>query len=96
MELRESRQRLVNLEPYIGFISLISDISGLVNAESFTDHIDSLGLSLPEDVEEDEAKERIAGMFTSFAVTCLIPAFSAALQLGILVNPGTVTTEAEL
>ena len=95
MELRESRERLDNLDPYVGFLAMMSDISGLVTAETFSEHIETLGLALPEDMDEEEAKERIADMFTSFAISCLIPSFSAALQLGIIVNPGTFVTEIE-
>lgn len=94
MEKRESRERLEKLNPYIGFISMISDISGQVTAEMFAENAFKLGLNAPDDLDEDEVKEHLSDLFTSFAVTCLVPAFSAAIQLGILVNPGTVFTEA--
>jgi len=95
MEIKESQNRLKNLEPYENFLAMFSDISGLVTAESFSEQIKFFGISMPEDIDEDEAKKQIADMFTNIALSCLVPAFSAALQLGIVVNPGTFVTEVE-
>jgi len=93
MEIRESRVRLKSLEPYVDFLAMFSDISGLITAESFSEQINLLGIEMPEGLAEEEAKTQIADMFTGIAISCLIPAFSAALQLGIIVNPGTFVTD---
>lgn len=93
MEIKESRERLAKIEPFIDFIALMSDISGQVMAESSSELLKAAGLE-DLDIPEDEGYAALADMYTSVAISCLVPAFSAALKLGILVNPGTYVTEA--
>jgi len=93
MEIRESRARLKKVEPFVDFIALMADINGQVLAESFSDLLKSVGIEELE-IDEEEGHEALAELYTSIAISCLVPAFAAALQLGILVNPGTYVTEA--
>jgi hypothetical protein len=92
MEMRESRERLQKVEPYIDFISLMADINGRVLAETFTELSEKLGLT-ESGLEKDEERDVLADLYTSIAISCIVPAFSAALELGILENPGTYVTE---
>jgi hypothetical protein len=92
MEIKESRARLRKIEPYIDFISLMADINGQVLAETFTELAEKLGLT-ESGLDKDEEREVLADLYTSIAISCIVPAFSAALELGILENPGAFVTE---
>jgi hypothetical protein len=92
MEIRESRARLKKVEPYIDFIALMADINGLVLAETFSELAEKLGLD-QSGLDREEEREIMADLYTSIAISCIVPAFSAALEIGILENPGTFVTE---
>lgn len=93
MELRESIARLERLNPYLEYIALASDISGQMLAETFTDVLSKAGLIDPDDPSEDH-RDALAELYTTIALSCLVPAFSSALHLGIIVNPGAYVSGA--
>jgi len=93
MELRESQERLSALDPYVDFLALMSDIAGQTLTETFTDFLSALGVE-SSGLDKDEEREVMSDLYTSIAVSVLVPAFSAALKLGIVVDPGTFHMEA--
>ena len=87
MEQKESLVRLERVLPYMDFISLMSTINGEVLAETLTHVLRKYNL-IDDTVKLEEEKEIMAELYTQVSASVLIPAFSAALQLGIIVNPG--------
>jgi hypothetical protein len=87
MEQRESLVRLERVLPYMDFISLMSTINGEVLAETLTHVLRKYNL-IDDTVKLEEEKEIMAELYTQVSASVLIPAFSAALQLGIIINPG--------
>lgn len=92
MEIKESRARMANLDPYIDFIDLMAFINGEILAETFTGVMEKIGVKV-SDEDLVEGREMLAELYTGIALSCIIPTFSAALQLGIIVNPGTYVVE---
>lgn len=88
MERRESDERLLNVVPYMDFIELMANINGEVLSETFASVLRRYNLLGPEMSIEDE-KDVMCELYTQISASALIPAISAALQLGILVNPGS-------
>jgi hypothetical protein len=89
MELKESIERLREVEPYKSFLDLLSEITGQVMS-----HTLATVLTENDIVEEEIDKEQqaiMAEVYTRVANLALVPAFAAALKLGIIVNPGTFT-----
>ncbi len=87
MEQKESLVRLERVLPYMDFISLMSTINGEVLAETLTHVLRKYNL-IDDTVKLEEEKEIMAELYTQVSASVLIPAFSAALQLGIIINPG--------
>lgn len=88
MERRESLERLLQVLPYKSFIEMMSSINGKILAQSLTQILkDNDILSSEYDLESD--LETMEEIYTRVSASALIPAIAAALQLGILVNPGT-------
>ena len=87
MEQMESLVRLERVLPYMDFISLMSTINGEVLAETLTHVLRKYNL-IDDTVKLEEEKEIMAELYTQVSASVLIPAFSAALQLGIIINPG--------
>lgn len=94
MELRESQARLEKLEPYIDFIDMLSSINGEILAETFSGIMSKLGVSI-SDEDMIEGRELMSELYAGISLSCIVPAFSAALHLGIIVNPGAYVTEVE-
>jgi len=93
MEIQESKVRLEKLEPYDEFIYTFANISGDILAETFSGVMKKIGVEI---TDEDliEGREIMAELYSGVALSCIIPAFSIALHLGIIVNPGAFVTEA--
>ncbi len=88
LEIRESIVRLERVKPYMDFISLMSNINGEVLAETLTNVLRKYNL-IDDTIKLEEEKDIMAELYTQVSASVLIPAFSAALQLGIIVNPGS-------
>lgn len=88
MEKKESLVRLERVLPYMDFISLMSTINGEVLAETLANVLRKYNL-LDDTIKLEEEKDIMADLYTQVSASVLIPAFSAALQLGIIVNPGS-------
>jgi len=83
MELKESTARLRRVEPYKEFIDLISTIAGEIMSKTTQDAL------VDEKMFDEEEQFFISEMYAKMAQVALVPAFSAALELGLVVNPGT-------
>jgi hypothetical protein len=94
MELRESLLRMARLDPYIDFIELVSSINGEILAETFSSILEKLDIDV-SDKDLVEGREMLSELYAGIALSCIVPAFSAALHLGILVNPGAYVVEAD-
>lgn len=94
MELRESTLRMARLDPYIDFIELVSSINGEILAETFSSILEKLDIEVT-DKDLIEGREMLSELYAGVALSCIIPAFSAALHLGIMVNPGAYVMEAD-
>lgn len=92
MELRESEIRMARLDPYLDFIQMVASINGEILAETFSTVLGKMDIEV-SDEDMIEGREILADIYAGVALSCIIPAFSSALQLGILVNPGTFVTE---
>jgi hypothetical protein len=88
MERRESDVRLLNVIPYMDFIELMANITGEVLAETFAGVLRKYGL-VESDLSIEDEKELMCELYTQISASALIPSFSAALQLGIIVNPSS-------
>lgn len=94
LERKESETRLEAVYAYRSFISLLAGINGEILAETFTNMLSKHGLM--EGLEELESeKELMSEIYEQLSISALVPAFSAALALGIIINPGTFTEEME-
>lgn len=93
MEMRDSERRLARVLPYKSFLEMMSVMNGTVLAEAMVDVLKAEGV-LDEDAEfgEDELKT-MAQIYAKVSHSVLVPAFAAALALGIIVNPGAFTSE---
>jgi hypothetical protein len=92
LERKESEERLQAVYPYRSFIALMAGISGEILAETFTNLMSKHGLVDGEEAAELE-KELMSEIYEQVSISALVPAFSAALDLGIIVNPGTFTED---
>lgn len=92
MERRDSRERLLQLEPYVGFIDTMSGIVAEILSESFANILRKYGLEA-EDVSIEQEKQSLSVLYKQLAVSTLVPTLSVGLKLGIIENPGTFTTE---
>lgn len=94
LERKESEQRLEAVYAYRSFIALMAGINGEILAETFTSMLSKHGLLEGAEALESE-KEIMAEIYEQLSISALVPAFSAALDLGIIVNPGTFTEDLE-
>lgn len=97
LERRESRERLRRVRPFESFIDMLSSITGQVLAETLDNLLDDSESSFNDLTEEQQEtqKQIMTILYTKVAEVALIPAFAAALELGLVVNPGTFTGELE-
>jgi hypothetical protein len=78
-----SDARSSRVEPYIGFIQSMSEISATTLTGGFR-------LSNPD--ADEEGLDAMHDVFATSAYLSTYAAFSAALELGLIVNPGTLGT----
>ena len=88
MERKESLQRLLQVIPYKPFVDMMAAINGQVLAETLTETLKEDGI-INDDSSLAEDMELMAEIYTRVSAAVLIPALAAALELGILVNPGS-------
>jgi hypothetical protein len=92
VEERDSVNRILSLAAYKDFITTMATINAEIGASShYTTLVDS-GF-LPDDINLDEVKERITDLYYSLSASAIVSALSAALSLGIVVNPGAYVLE---
>lgn len=92
MELQESNKRLSALDPYKSFISMMANITAEILTETSANLLGKEmfeNTGIPQDVQED----LLFDMYLKISAMSLLPAVSAALDLGIMVNPGAYTTD---
>jgi hypothetical protein len=88
MERKESLERLLRVMPYKAFVDMMSSMNGQVLAETLTTTLKEDGV-ISDDSSLAEDMELMAEIYTRVSAAVLIPALAAALELGILVNPGS-------
>jgi hypothetical protein len=94
MERRDSELRLHSVEPYASFIDTLAKINGEILAETFASVLKKYNL-IDDELTVESEKEVMAELYTHISISALVPALSAALKLGILVNPGTYVTDGD-
>jgi hypothetical protein len=92
MEYQDSILRLNSLTPYTGFIDTMATINAEILAETFAGVLRKYNL-IDESLSLEDEKELMSGLYKHISISALVPAFSSALKLGILVNPGMYITE---
>lgn len=85
MERKESLERLLKVMPYKPFVDMMAAINGQVLSDTLTSKLKEEGVI--SDLEGD--MDLMHEIYTRVSAAVLIPAFAAALELGILVNPGS-------
>lgn len=90
LELQDSIERLRRVVPLKSFIRLMSNITGDVLAESMMGSMTKAGL-LDDTKDLENEKEALTEICMGIAMSSLVPAFAAALELGLIVNPGAFT-----
>lgn len=95
MELKESANRLTEVLPYLDFLNVISDVNAAVLTETLTMILEKNGLIDSEQLNGLADTEIMEEIYKNVALGALISAFSSALSLGIIVNPGAVVTEVD-
>jgi hypothetical protein len=88
MERKESLDRLLQVIPYKAFVDMMASMNGQVLAETLTTTLKEDGV-IGDDSSLAEDMELMAEIYTRVSAAVLIPALAAALELGILVNPGS-------
>jgi hypothetical protein len=88
MERKESTDRLLQVVPYKAVIDMMASMNGQVLAETLTTTLREDGV-LGDHSSFAEDMELMIDIYTRVSTAVLIPAFAAALELGILVNPGS-------
>lgn len=93
MELDESADRLEKVIPYLSFLNVMSDINAMILVKTMADVLLKKGL-----VDENalkESQEDLLDVYTTITLGALVGSFSSALALGIVVNPGSFTSEVD-
>lgn len=90
MEKVESDMRLEQLIPYVEFINTMSNINAEIGAETYASILSKYNLADEEPIGVE--KEALAEIYKLMSMSTLITALSTALEIGILVNPGTYTS----
>jgi len=88
MERKESLERLLRVMPYKAFVDMMASMNGQVLAETLTTTLKEDGV-IGDDSSLAEDMDLMAEIYTRVSAAVLIPALAAALELGILVNPGS-------
>jgi hypothetical protein len=89
LELEESEKRIEAVEPYAAFLNIIADINAMVLSETIGTIFEKHGLEL------DEELEVMQEVYAHVAFGALISAFASALNLGLIINPGSYTQEVD-
>jgi hypothetical protein len=92
MERKDSQKRLLAVEPYVGFIETMSTITGEILSETLRNVLREYSI-IDDSISDEDEKKIMAEVYTHLSISVLVPALSAALKLGILVNPGMFITE---
>jgi len=92
MEVQESAKRLAAIAPYKSFISMMIHVTAEILTETSSTLFGSQLLEATG-ISQDEQVEILFDMYAHIASATLLPALSAALDLGIIVNPGAFTTD---
>lgn len=86
-ERRASESRSARVEPYIGFLKAMAEI----NAITIT-----TAQGLRKEGVEEEYADIMQALIQSSSYLAMYSAFSAAFELGLIINPGTIgTSESE-
>ena len=93
MELGESADRLEKVIPYLSFLNVMSDINAMILVKTMSDVLLKKGLVDEDSLENSQ--EDLLEIYTTITLGALVGSFSSALALGIVVNPGSFTSEAE-
>lgn len=88
MERKESLERLINVMPYKPFIDMMAAINGKVLAETLSKTLQEHDIIKDSSALDDDL-DMMVEIYTRVSASALIPALAAALELGILVNPGS-------
>jgi len=90
LEKQDSRERLERVIPFKDYLNMMANITGEVFAESMLKAISKSGL-VEDTTDMEDEKDALIDICTTVAMAALVPSFSAALELGIIVNPGAFT-----
>ena len=93
MELRDSISRLERVMPYKSFLEMMSVMNGTVLAEGMVDVLKQNGIFEDSANLSEEELSTMTQIYSKVSHSVLVPAFAAALALGIIVNPGAFTSE---
>jgi hypothetical protein len=92
VEERDSANRILSLSAYKHFITTMATINAEIGASSHYKTLVDSGF-LPDDMDLEEVRERINDLYYSLSASAIVSALSAALSLGIVVNPGAYVLE---
>lgn len=92
-ELKESEARLARLIPYVPFLNILSEINAAVLAQTLTNVLTKYDVLEEDEIEKEQ--ELMEDIYRHITLGGLTAAFSAALSLGIIVNPGSFITEVD-
>ena len=87
-ELMASEIRRERVDPYLDFITLMSEINAKATMEVSKNIF--LSESDMQDAEKEEIVDMLSDVYSSLSYAALYAAFSAALEIGIIKNPGLV------
>ena len=86
-ERMASDMRSAKVEPYVGFLKSMAEINAITLTEA---------QRLRSDDMDEESADLLHVLFSMSSYLAIYAAFSAAFELGLIVNPGTIgTTETE-
>lgn len=89
-ERRESLERLLQVIPYKPFIEMMAAFNGEILSKTLTNILKDNNL-VDDEFSLESDMHTMAELYTKVSASVLVPAFAAALELGILVNPGMYT-----
>ena len=92
VEERDSLARVIHLDAYKDFITAMASINAEIGTGAHFKALADSGV-LPEDADLEEVKDKINELYYSLSASAIIASLSAALSLGIIVNPGAYVLE---
>lgn len=90
-EIQQSIHRQENMEPYHTFITAMSEINANAMVASNMLHLPFDSAEIDSSLK-DELVEKMHDLYSSASFLALYAGLSAALELGILVNPGVLSS----